>query len=303
MALPPNPRVKLSVVVVGWTDTQLLERCLASLKVQAQAHDTEVIVVSNDNGASQEMIRKDFPDIEYMGLPEDTTVPELRARGIAHSGGEIIALIEDHCSVSENWCAEMKRGHELSYPVIGGPIEKGRSQRRLDWAVYFYDYGRYMPPHPRGVVDSLTGNNVGYKRSSLEEIATIFRDGFFEDEVHREFRKRGHDLFMQPDAIVHFNRTHRLAAALRECYHHGRSFAGRRVFGVSGWRRAGWVLGSAILPVLLPLRIIMTVLRKKRHVRELLTCLPYLLALMSIWSLGEFMGYAFGEGESRRNWK
>jgi len=43
--------------------------------------------------------------------------------------------------------------------------------------------------------------------------------------------------------------------------------------------------------------------RKRRHIKELLHSLPYLLILMTSWSFGEFCGYLAGEGDSTSKWK
>jgi hypothetical protein len=68
-------------------------------------------------------------------------------------------------------------------------------------------------------------------------------------------------------------------------------------------KRAALVLGSLALPALLPGRIVVRTVGKRRHIKELVRSLPYLLILMISWSLGEFCGYFAGEGSSASKWK
>ncbi len=98
--------LRLSVVVAAWNGTRSLEQCLASLEKQVvDSSDTEVIVVSNDGGKARETIDEHYSFVKYIPLAEDKTVPELRAQGVYRASGEIVALLEDHCTFDENWCA------------------------------------------------------------------------------------------------------------------------------------------------------------------------------------------------------
>lgn len=303
MLSAPEPGIRLSVVIAAWNGVASLERCLASLKGQARTQDTEIIVVSNFNGTAPGRLEAEFPRFQLLRLPPDATVPVLRKTGILHSRGEIVALLEDHCTCGDAWCSEIVRAHDSENPVVGGPVENLSSDRLLDWAVYFYDYGKYMLPARAGQVGSLSGNNVSYRRSTLNEVADSFREGFHESVIHPELQHRGHRLYLQPSAVVYHQKSYRLGEAIGQCYHLARGFAGKRVSGASLPRRLAFVLGALVLPVLLPVRIILRTIGKRRHVRQLLLSLPYLLALLTSWSFGEFCGYFLGEGDSAARWR
>jgi hypothetical protein len=59
-----------------------------------------------------------------------------------------------------------------------------------------------------------------------------------------------------------------------------------------------YLFGSPLLPPMLMLRIWKRVWAKKRHLPEFAMSLPYLLSFMVAWSVGEFVGYATGPGDS-----
>lgn len=302
MTTDGSSSIKLSVVVASSNSPSLLEACLASLRGQGEEADTEVIVVSNFGYASKERIEEQFPYVRLVVLPSGTTVPELRTHGITLSRGEIVALTEDNCVVDNRWCAEIKKAHRSPYSVIGGVVENDSGKTGLDWAAYFYEYGKYMGPGKAGVTESLAGNNVSYKKALLETVADRFRDGFLEAFIHKSLQRQGHALYLAPSAVVYYKKEHDFSRVVRSCYHHGRSFAGIRVAHAPTATRFGFLMASLLLPLLLPFRIIVRTCLKGRHVEKLWLSLPYIVLFMTSWAVGEFLGYLFGEGESRRKW-
>src|SRR5689334_80470 len=103
MGAASRPDVRLSVVIAAWNGKDAIERCLRSLEGDAEAVDTEVIVASNFDGEAAEMIRTQIPSVRHVCMPCGTPVPKLRAAGIRHARGEVVALAEDHCTFQKNW--------------------------------------------------------------------------------------------------------------------------------------------------------------------------------------------------------
>ncbi len=294
---------KLSIVIAAFNGPAMLELCLASLRGQGEAPDTEVIVAGNFDGPEKTRIEKQYPFAQYLALPPGTTVPELRTAGIARATGEIVGLLEDLCTVDARWCEEMKKAHRLPHVAIGGAVENQSPGRALNWAVYFYDYGRYMPPVSAGVAGSLAGNNVSYKRRVLSEVEASYRNGFFETFVHEELKRRGHALYLAPAAIVYHRKNYDFVSTVAWMFHLARSFAGKRVSGASAVKRAALAAGSLALPFLLLARTVARTLEKRRHLGALLLSLPALTAIATSWSAGELCGYAGGEGASAKKWR
>lgn len=283
--------LSLSIVVVAWHGSVALKSCLNSLVNQLPAGNCQVIVASNfeanDLGNLPELLR----NFESICLPPEAEVPELRARGAGRATGKIIAFLEDHCRCDAGWCEQMIKAHRSSYSVIGGSVENGQRQQRLSWAVYFYDYGAYMLPSVPQVVPALSGINVSYKREVLETLRDQYAHGFYETFINQELQKRGYDLYLMPTAIVYHDKAYDLKTAVAESYRYGRDFAARRLSGASAFKRLLYVIVSIPLPALLVGRIIRRTVQKKRHLKELAGCLPYLVLLMTAWSYGELRGY------------
>lgn len=295
-----SPVPQLSIVIAAWNDPASLAACLSSLEPQIDA-SIEVIAVCNYD--CPRPMKRRFAFAQFRCEPDAAIVPELRRQGVLLSRGRIIGILEDHCTVDGRWCAEIIKAHELPYSIVGGSVENRPDQKALDWAVYFYDYGKYMLPDTARVVTSLSGANVSYKREILEKVKAHFKDGFYEEIVHGELQRRGHSLYLAPSAIVHHNKAYSLSLALAEAFHHARTYGAKRISGAFPSKRLMYVVGSMALPIVLPVRTVVRVLRKGRHRKALGQSLPYLILLLAWWSCGEFSGYVLGEGKSAENWR
>jgi glycosyltransferase involved in cell wall biosynthesis len=302
MTQSDDKQIDFSVVIAAWNGVSLLRDCLLSLEKQIETGGTEVIVVSNfETGVSES--KKQFPFAKHIVLSEKTTVPKLRARGILEARGEIVALLEDFCTFDCKWREEIEKAHEKPYSIVGGAVENFSGATALDWAVYFYDYGKYMPPVTSGVTDTLSGMNVSYKREVLDSLRENYENGFFEFFIHEELKRRGHELYLTQSAVIFHRKNYNLKRISVQFHHQARSFAARRVNCFPLSKRFSFLLASLTLPILLPARILSRTINKKRHFKELIKSVPFLMILMSVWAYGEFCGYLSGEGNSGKEWK
>lgn len=302
MTQSTDKKIKLSLIIAAWNGISHLTRCLSSLEDQLKNSAAEVIVISNyDTGILEE--KSNLKIAMYINLPDKTTVPQLLACGIQQAQGAVIALTEDFCIFDSNWYKETEKIHNYSYAAVGGTIENTTDQNALDWAVFFYDYGKYMSPNIAGITDTVSGMNVLYKRDVIEKIQTSIEDGFFETFINAELKHKGYEIYMEPSIIIYHNKKYNLKKTINQFYHQARYFAARRGGSSTLSKRLFFVPASLILPVLLPFRIVVRTIKKGSHLEKLLLALPYLTILMSVWSFGEFIGYLTGEGGSGDHWR
>ena len=274
MTVLENRQIRLSIVIAAWNGTEALRRCLVSLEKQVAA--VEIIAVSNFSTAELETDSR-FKFVKFVTLAAETTVPNLRRHGICLARGEIVALAEDHCFFDANWCQNIKAAHESEYKAIGGAIENASVESALDWAVYFFDYGKYMPPIRTNQFETLSGFNASYKKEVLDELRKIYEDGFFETFFNEELKKRGHKLYLTDSAIIYHAKNYELKETLIQFYHLARSFAAKRVVVAPLSTRAGFITVSLALPIILPTRIALNIIRKKRRIKELLRSFPFIV--------------------------
>lgn len=315
--------VKLSILIISFNRPLILESCLESIDGQltrlpngkwvlnATGHRVEVLIIRRDYNDPNGLVPRDevearvrFPFFRWLEAPAYATIPQMRALGVENSHGEIVALIEDDCVASEQWAEHLLQAHAAGYNAVGGPVLPKRFKNGLDWAIFFCDYARFMPPF-EGVVHSLPGNNFSYKRNTLdavnedeEEVAEIY-----EVFVNAELEKRGEKLFAAPSSPVMNVNSWDLSFATSVPFHHGRGYASMRFAKNAYLRRLAYSAAAMLLPGLQTLRICRQVLHRKGYAIPLLAALPSIVLYWTCWSVGECMGYLLGPGDSLQHWR
>ncbi|MBA2446973.1 MAG: glycosyltransferase, partial [Chloroflexi bacterium] len=214
-------------------------------------------------------------------------MPRLRAIGVEHSRGDVVAIIGEHCIPPTDWLERIIEAHRAPYAAIGGAVEHGATGRLVDWAVFLCEYSRYVNPVPSGVTDDIPGNNVAYKRAALAHLGDLLAAGRWEYFLHWRLREVGLELYSDPSIVVYYRKSFTIREFLAQRFHYGRSFAGMRIDGAPLWRRALFAMGSPLLPPLLVGRIGVSLCRRRRHRRVYLRALPLLSWFTLSWMVGE----------------
>lgn len=292
-------RPRLSVVIASVNGYDYLADGLRSLEKQNGSDKAEVIVVEGSGDDTASRVTQEFPQVKVLVCSAPRTIPELRSLGIRCATADIVVTTEDHCVADEHWYAEILSAHESGYAAIGGAVENGSCRRLVDWAAYLCEYGPFMLPLSPGPTSDLAGPNVSYKRHILEEMCGDLLDqGVWENVLHSRLLQRGMQLYLQPAILVFHQKTFGFLEFLGQRFHFGRSYAATRVADAPWPTRFFYVVVSPFLPPLLLFRYISRILQKRRHIRELVRSLPLLVVFAATWSMGEFLGYAFGDGGS-----
>ncbi len=294
---------KLTVVVAAWTGHESLRRCLRSLLSQVRPGEDDIIVARNFAEEVGGLFLAEFPGVADFSLAHESTVPMLRAAGLAAAKGNVVAFLEDHCICVPGWRNAIMAAHDLPVDAVGGPVDLAQCGRPLDWAVYFYDYARVAPPLVSGRVYSLSGANMSFKHSFLVGLGTALHDGVIEVILEQESNRRGAATHMASDAVVIHGKSHSFGAAVALAFALAQGYASRRVLGKGVLQRLAFSSITPLLPFLLLVRIVAAVLRTKRNFVRLVISAPWLVTLVVAWALGEFAGYLVGEGSSQRRWR
>lgn len=299
------PQPELSVVIAVVSDAKHLEGCLNSLLNQTNSVSMEIIVpyVAGESGI--QALKSHFPTVLFLPVESTSSMvsdsgasrehhDELRAIGLTHAKGKILALIEDHGRVEKEWALHMIEAHLASCAAVGGAIENEVNQP-LNWAIYFCDFGRYQRPFQAGPSPFISDANSSYKRRALQSIQDIWEKSFHETTVNLALVARGETLWLSPVPVVYQHRENlSVSRALQERYVWGRSFAGTRARELGVAKRCLYLVLSPALTFLLVARKIRAILVKKRNVGAFLKAFPLTLLLLSFWSFGEFVGYLTG---------
>ena len=310
----------LSVVLAPVARGAFLAEALESFAAQAEAPLFEIIVPVDDSidavdagrgrGGAEALaaLGETYPAVRFVavegtaeqGRSADFGIAHLaidrrRAAAIAAARAPLVAVTDEWARPRTDWCREIVRAHEAPHAVIGGAIGCARD-RAINWALFFMDGGRYQNPLPEGPAVFVTDVNVSYKRAALE-LTDVWREEYHETRLHDELRHAGETLWLTPRLVVDVDRGEiALAEALRERFAWSRLYAGRRSQEVSGAMRAALAAGSPLLALVLLFRQVRLAWQRGAHRGALLRCLPILILMDLVWSVGEATGYLTGRG-------
>jgi hypothetical protein len=288
-----------------------LATCLRSLCHQEDLPPHEILIPYDDPCCDVARLAEDYPEARFLhadGLDfgvarangSHAPYDVLRTIGLKAARGRYVALTEDHATLAPRWCRTLVALLEEHPEVgaVGGAIACG-SDRLLNRAVYYCDFGRYQNPLPEGPATFVSDSNVVYRRQALDEIRSVWESGFREFPVHQALVEGGWPIWLTPRSTAWQNRGEMtLGAALKERYVWGRAFAGIRFDGKWTGQRLIYACLTPALPMLLTFRLIRKACSDGQHLGEFLPSLPHVALLNSVWASGEFVGYMTGRPES-----
>lgn len=293
-------RPLISVVIASVNGLPWIIECLRALTSQEGDLSFEILLMDRCDERTRAEIRARFPQPEVQLIPieGEPSIPKLRALGMGRAQGMMIAILEDHCNVPPSWFQTIARAHEAGHKVIGGPVENGATERIVDWAVFFCEYARFMPPLPRGRVSEVAGNCAIYDREVLARLGPELQAEVWESFLHSRMKEMGVPFYCDPDLIVSHKKEFGFGYFMSQRYHYSRSYAGMRMENAPAWKRVAYAGATAFLPPLLFLRMARTIWRKGRRRFTFALATPAIGAFLLSWAWGEGVGALLGPGDS-----
>lgn len=291
------PRV--SVVVASFRARAVLDACLASLLPQCAAPDVEVLLARSADAGDLAALQSAYPALRVVEAPPRADVPRLRGAGLAAARGELALLLEDHCVAGAGWVAAFRRHAGTTADVIGGGMDNAQRARAVEWGAFFAEYGffsglqRPSDASPSGTI-LLTGANVAYARRVLPQVVEWMQAGAWENVVHERLNAAGARLVFEPAARVGQNLRYGITSFLVDRYEHGHDYARVRLAVAPHTRR--WVQAAVtpLLPPLLTWRVAKVAVGSPARAWEFTRALPFTLAFLGAWAVGELVGYVRG---------
>ena len=278
-------RPTLSIVVGSNGAPASVEACLAALAPQVDG--AEVLVC--EPAASPPDVRERFPFARFLER-RGALVPALWRDGIDASRGPIVALTISPMEPAADWVETIRAQLERA-DVVAGAIDPGDGLRLTDWAEYFCRYARDMLPFSARESADLPGDNAAYRREALEQTRPLYREGFWEPDVHRALAAAGASLWHRPELVVRQGRSAGAVAFARQRLHHGRAHGRQRGARFSPARNLAGVLAAPLVPPLLAWRVLRETQRRRRLRARAVAALPLILAFDSAWAAGEALGH------------
>jgi glycosyltransferase involved in cell wall biosynthesis len=216
----------LSAIVISRDGEEKIERSVRSLVDQECPISFEVIVVVSGGGRTAELVRRRFPQVKLVVLPEVALPGAARNAGLAVARGRFVSFPGSHVEVPPGSLAARADAHLHGYTMVTGSVLNG-TRTPCGWAAYFLDHADWLPGRPSGELAE-PPHHCSYARGPLVELGGFPEDlRVGEDTVvnaalwqrgHRAYRARGVPL-------IHRNPCDRPTRLVAHHFQRGRGFA------------------------------------------------------------------------------
>lgn len=280
----------LSVVVPTLRGWPAMVPCLDALVPQLAPVRAELVIADGSGQRAPELA----PGVRWL-VEAGAGLYDLRACGLAATRAALIALTEDHCLVSTDWCASILRAHDR-FPradLIKGVVVNGSATRLVDCAAFLINQIAHVSPLASGRYARLCGiANVAFTRRWLEsqDLSSV---------AHGVMQSNDSGALVTDEGIrvahVQSEVWHEMAALQ---FHNARAVAGRR----RPASRARWLglLEAPFLPWARLARLLVAYREKNVSWRSLWLAAPWMMVLLHSKGAGEIVGALSGPGDSPR---
>lgn len=284
----------LSIVVAATGDCHPTA-FLAALEAEGITCTAGVDVhIAFDQSCSLHM--KPQPDnLHLHPCPTGTSILKLWGMAIACSRQEYIAVLDIHCPPMAGWFQrvmyEVRRGTRLFF----GPVNSAWAPADRRIVGYITEYAQFHAPLAKQL-NEVPGNNLVCHRSLLNAPNMLIERGFLKTFMIWKLA-REQDLVPERfnDMVVAYRKPFQLGSYLAQRKVHGRCFAAHRHDNPKQPPRVLCIVFTPLLPILRVWRIYKAVRRDRVLTSAFVIHLPGIVLSEAAWSLGELLGYAFGE--------
>jgi hypothetical protein len=260
-----------------------------AVREQAHAHDAEVLVACGHEVATP----APTPPCRVVHHP-GADVFELRAAGVAHARGDVVAILEDHNYPLDDFCARVLTAFD-EHPDADGVVGTATNGALgvLDRASFLLTWGPFLAPMSEVTLDRSPPPGVVAFRRSVLPTATPHA-GWLEYEMTTELRARGRLIADDRVRIHHVQHLGMRAFAIQ--YHAGRGYAGLEHEPRSSIPRRRRLREAAAVPGLLLRQTREGLARGGR--RESVACMAAVGAFAVSNAIGQIVGVLRGPGNS-----
>ncbi len=296
-------KVRLSLAVAAArVDPDELERFLECLPAAELGPNDEVEIAGTGATVALASTLRDLATqhdrVRLTLHPLCSTPMQLWGFAMARARGEHVGVLDVRAIPVARWVTSWSRAPRDH--IVCGPVNPGFLVDPTSWAAYLSEYGHFLAPLELEGLDELPGNNIVFPRGLLPSSETLERKGFWKTFHIECLRRRGEDLpiAVESGMCVIQEHRHRLAPYLQRRYLHGRCYGGRRLQQPGAPNRLLCLGFTPVIPWLRIIRVLRRVRAKKTGTGWRARAFGVIALGEIAWSVGEFLGYARGEGDA-----
>ena len=284
----------VSVVLASCRSAQLVSEAIGGLLPQCRDAGAELIVARSQPPGAPDSASL-FDGCRLVPCHPGATIPEIRGAGLAAATGDCVLLTEDNCVPRPGWVARLAAALASGTEIAGGTMGNAHPDIAIDAGAFLAEYGffgesRIAPG--AGASPMVTGANVGYRRSVVGEAAALALAGEWEGVIHHQLVARGARVTLVCDAVVEQNLHYQFGSFCQDRFEHGRVYASVRCRAWGIGKRLVMAAATPLLPPLQTWRAWQSAGRANRA--SFVKALPFTVAFLAAWALGEATGYLFG---------
>ena len=298
----------LDIIIAAPASATRLAECAQAVARQLPSDARTVTLTVAHASALPPALAQQFPRVHWIACESDATLPTLYGRALTETHGDWIALLDAECAVADGWL-EVATDLSLRAPaaltagarnddLFGGAVEPHALHSRAAWAAYFVDYGVFMLPLAAGAASAVAGNNLVMRRALLARAPVFATPQFWKSHFVSALAAQGIAPKSAPSLVVTYAKNFPARVWFSRRFTHGRCFAALRVAHGSATTRSARALVAPIVPFVMGARLARDVWPKRRHRREFVLALPWIVAGLVAWACGEWMGTVCGAGTS-----
>jgi glycosyltransferase involved in cell wall biosynthesis len=271
----------VSVIIPSYNSAKTIRQCLDSLLQQDIDHKRfEIIVIDSSDDSTKAIIKRDYPGVKLLELPQRAYAGTSRNIGIESAKGDIIAMIDADAEAGKDWVSRIIEEHRSAFLAIGGAVLNGHPESLVSWSEYFVTSSEYFEKSPRRFVRTQTTCNVSYKRETFEKYGSFSDSPRAQDVIlNLKLGQHGEPILFEPSIkVYHLYRT-RLKQLVKREILYGR--ARRQVCDLAPIRTPLITKNSATVCLYPILKFILITVRVLRWNRS--SFFTFLRAIPIVW--------------------
>lgn len=290
-----------SAIIISPDGYSTVRRLVSCLRAQSGAVDLELVFVLPSSAPVDLPLDElsGFAVIRLVRISSMDSTAIARAAGVRAASAPIVLMTEDHSLPEPGWLDALLAAHRSGCAVAGPAVANGNPHSLLSWANLAIEYNEWLHSAPTGPVNHLPGHNSSYNRDILLSYGETLGDWLEAESVlHWDLRARGHALLLESRAVTRHHNFSLWRDSLSLRFDAGRQFAGMCRLRWSLARRILYLGGAPLIPMVRAARICRQFVKPGRPASLLPALLPLCLFLLTVETVGAFLGYLIGPGAS-----
>ena len=183
---------KLSAIVIAQNDLHRMDAVMGALMNQQVDQPIEIILVDSGSDGTAAFVRKKYPEVRVIHLPEPVLPGRARNEGLKVARGDYVSFPGSHIVLSPKALQNRMDAHALGYAMVTGTALNG-TRTLSGWASYFLDHSEALPGRPSSDLDA-PPSHCSYLKEALIAVGGFLEDRRIGEDtvVNCELSRRGY---------------------------------------------------------------------------------------------------------------